>query len=242
MRSWIYTLPLIFPIAALYGLWMGGMATVLVIVLDFMLVPAVDMIASGRGTEEDGLGGEHVLGHDIVLFVGSILCWLGFGLLLVQLQPASRVSGNHRSDGLRWHLVRCHRHQYRSRTRPQTVTHRESLRPRPSVAQPVHALHYRAQPRASPLDGDPSRPGHRAPRRSSLHVLVPLRHRRLAQCLADRGQAPQGSGHCCAPSRQPDASLQLIKRQLAPWSASFSGLSRSSDGSVPQWSFSFSRR
>ena len=64
---------------------MGGMATVLVIVLDFMLVPARRHDRLRSRYEEDGLGGEHVLGHDIVLFVGSILCWLGFGLLLVQL-------------------------------------------------------------------------------------------------------------------------------------------------------------
>ena len=91
MRSWVYMLPLIFPIAALYGLWMGGLATLLVVVLDFVLVPVIDMIHSGRGTEEDGLGGEHELGHDVVLFIGSILCWFGFGLLLVQLHAG--VSG-----------------------------------------------------------------------------------------------------------------------------------------------------
>jgi alkane 1-monooxygenase len=91
MRSWVYILPLIFPLAALYGLWAGGLATVLVIALDFALVPLVDLLIPGRGTEEDGLGGEHELGHDVVLFVGSILCWLGFGLLLVQLHAG--VSG-----------------------------------------------------------------------------------------------------------------------------------------------------
>ncbi len=85
MRSWVYTIPLIFPLAALYGLWSGGIATLLVVALDFVLVPLLDLVWKGRGERTDGLGGDHRVGHDAVLFVGSILCWFGFGLLLVQL-------------------------------------------------------------------------------------------------------------------------------------------------------------
>ena len=122
--------------------------------LDFVLVPVVDMIVSGRGTDEDGLGGEHVMGHDAVLFIGSILCWLGFGLLLVQRTPESGVwelLGLMLCGGILFGATGINI----ARAWASSIAHRQPVWSG-SLCQPLHALHHRAT-RASSLDGhDPA--------------------------------------------------------------------------------------
>ena len=85
MRPSAYIIPMVFPLVGLWGLYSGGLATALLPVVAFVLIPAVELFVHGRGSDEFGEGGEHTGAHDMVLGFGYIMVWLGYFLLMDRL-------------------------------------------------------------------------------------------------------------------------------------------------------------
>jgi alkane 1-monooxygenase len=95
MNPLVYFIAVGFPLSAIIGMVVGGAFTFAFPVLAFVLVPMLELFVPGLGSRESAPGGEHRIGHDLVLINAFIMVWIGLGLLFWQVTTTAPT-------GLEW--------------------------------------------------------------------------------------------------------------------------------------------